>query len=134
MAAAAPLATADTTATAIRNAALQELANEHFDVLVVGGGIVGAGALLDATSRGLKAALVEQNDIASGTSGRSSRLIHGGLRYLEQLHFGLVAEALAERSRLLRLAPHLVSLEPFLFPVYGIPIVHQAFYGAGIFL
>jgi glycerol-3-phosphate dehydrogenase len=122
------------TVTAARNATLQALANERFDVLVVGGGIVGAGALLDATSRGLKAALVEQNDIASGTSGRSSRLIHGGLRYLEQLHFGLVAEALAERSRLLRLAPHLVSLEPFLFPVYGIPIVHQAFYGAGIFL
>jgi glycerol-3-phosphate dehydrogenase len=139
---AAPLTTAGTTttagstatATAARNASLQALANERFDVLVVGGGIVGAGALLDATSRGLKAALVEQNDIASGTSGRSSRLIHGGLRYLEQLHFGLVAEALAERSRLLRLAPHLVSLEPFLFPVYGIPVVHQAFYGAGIFL
>ena len=141
MATAAPLTTAwttattaGTTATTARNAAVQRLANERFDVLVVGGGIVGAGALLDATSRGLKAALVEQNDIASGTSGRSSRLIHGGLRYLEQLHFGLVAEALAERSRLLRLAPHLVSLEPFLFPVYGIPIVHQAFYGAGIVL
>jgi len=117
-----------------RARALDTLANERFDVLIVGGGVVGAGALLDATSRGLKAALVEQGDIASGTSGRSSRLIHGGLRYLEQLHFGLVAEALAERSRLLRLAPHLVSLEPFLFPVYGIPIVHQAFYGAGIFL
>jgi glycerol-3-phosphate dehydrogenase len=126
--------TAEMTAARARHAALETLANERFDVLVVGGGIVGAGALLDATSRGVKAALVEQNDIASGTSGRSSRLIHGGLRYLEQLHFGLVAEALAERSRLLRLAPHLVSLEPFLFPVYGIPIVHQAFYGAGIFL
>jgi glycerol-3-phosphate dehydrogenase len=117
-----------------RRRALETLAAEHFDVLVVGGGIVGVGALLDATSRGLRAGLVEQSDIGSGTSGRSSRLIHGGLRYLEQLHFGLVAEALAERSRLLRLAPHLVSLEPFLFPVYGIPIVHQAFYGAGIFL
>jgi glycerol-3-phosphate dehydrogenase len=92
------------------------------------------GALLDATSRGLRAALVEQRDIASGTSGRSSRLIHGGLRYLEQLRFGLVYEALAERSRLLRLAPHLVTLEPFLFPIYGIPLVHQAFYGSGIFL
>jgi glycerol-3-phosphate dehydrogenase len=122
------------TATGSRAAALAALANERFDVLVVGGGVVGAGALLDATSRGLRAALVEQSDIASGTSSRSSRLIHGGLRYLEQLHFGLVAEALAERSRLLRLAPHLVSLEPFLFPVYGIPIDHQAFYGAGIFL
>jgi glycerol-3-phosphate dehydrogenase len=117
-----------------RATALRALADDHFDLLVVGGGIVGAGALLDATSRGLRVALVEQADIASGTSGRSSRLIHGGLRYLEQLHFGLVAEALAERGRLLRLAPHLVSLEPFLFPVYGIPLVHQTFYGSGILL
>lgn len=117
-----------------RRAALEALADEKFDVLIVGGGIVGAGALLDATSRGLRAALVEQRDIASGTSGRSSRLIHGGLRYLEQLHFGLVYEALAERSRLLRLAPHLVRLEPFLFPIYGIPLLHQGFYGSGIFL
>ena len=117
-----------------RSEALESLAGERFDVLVVGGGIVGAGALLDATSRGLRAALVEQRDIASGTSGRSSRLIHGGLRYLEQLHFGLVYEALEERARLLRLAPHLVTLEPFLFPIYGIPLVQQAFYGSGIFL
>jgi glycerol-3-phosphate dehydrogenase len=123
-----------TPASAARAASLARLADERFDLLIVGGGIVGAGALLDAATRGLKAALVEQNDIASGTSGRSSRLIHGGLRYLEQLHFGLVAEALAERSRLLRLAPHLVSLEPFLFPVYGIPLLHQGFYGSGIFL
>jgi len=121
-------------APAQRTAALEHLANERFHVLVVGGGVVGAGALLDATSRGMRAALVEQSDIASGTSGRSSRLIHGGLRYLEQLHFGLVAEALAERSRLLRLAPHLVALEPFLFPVYGIPLLHQGFYGSGILL
>ena len=117
-----------------RQAAVGALADERFDVLIVGGGIVGAGALLDATSRGLRAALVEQRDIASGTSGRSSRLIHGGLRYLEQLHFGLVYEALQERARLLRLAPHLVTLEPFLFPVYGIPLLHQSFYGSGIFL
>jgi glycerol-3-phosphate dehydrogenase len=117
-----------------RRQALTALADERFDVLIVGGGIVGVGALLDATSRGLRAALVEQRDIASGTSGRSSRLIHGGLRYLEQLHFGLVYEALSERARLLRLAPHLVRLEPFLFPIYGIPLFHQAFYGSGIFL
>jgi glycerol-3-phosphate dehydrogenase len=117
-----------------RREALSSLADERFDVLIVGGGIVGVGALLDATSRGLRAALVEQRDIASGTSGRSSRLIHGGLRYLEQLHFGLVYEALAERARLLRLAPHLVRLEPFLFPIYGIPLLHQGFYGSGIFL
>ena len=95
---------------------------------------MGAGALLDATSRGLRAALVEQTDIAAGTSSRSSRLIHGGLRYLEQLHVGLVAEALDERARLLRLAPHLVRLEPFLFPIYGWPLIHQGFYGSGILL
>ena len=123
-----------TTEPAWRREALRALADERFDVLIVGGGIVGAGALLDATSRGLRAALVEQRDIASGTSGRSSRLIHGGLRYLEQLHFGLVYEALQERARLLRLAPHLVTLEPFLFPIYGIPLLHQGFYGSGIFL
>ena len=117
-----------------RATALTRLADETFDVLIVGGGIVGTGALLDAQSRGLRAALIEQTDIAIGTSGRSSRLIHGGLRYLEQLHFGLVAEALEERARLLRNAPHLVRLEPFLFPIYGWPLIHQGFYGAGIFL
>lgn len=117
-----------------RSAAIWQLTTERFDVLVVGGGIVGAGALLDAQSRGLRAALIEQSDIAAGTSSRSSRLIHGGLRYLEQLHFGLVAEALDERARLLRLAPHLVRLEPFLFPIYGWPLIHQGFYGSGIFL
>lgn len=113
---------------------LAHLQGDPFDVLIVGGGVVGAGALLDAQSRGLRAALIEQTDIAAGTSSRSSRLIHGGLRYLEQLHFGLVAEALEERARLLRNAPHLVRLEPFLFPIYGWPLIHQGFYGAGIFL
>ncbi|MBI2778019.1 MAG: glycerol-3-phosphate dehydrogenase/oxidase [Chloroflexi bacterium] len=117
-----------------RSASLAALASETFDVLIVGGGVVGSGALLDAASRGLRAALIEQTDIAAGTSSRSSRLIHGGLRYLEQLHLGLVAEALDERARLLRLAPHLVRLEPFLFPIYGLPLVHQGFYGSGIFL
>ncbi len=121
-------------AVAARGLALGALASERFDVLVVGGGIVGAGTLLDAASRGLRAALIEQTDIAAGSSSRSSRLIHGGLRYLEQLHFGLVAEALEERARILRLAPHLVRLEPFLFPIYGLPLVHQGFYGAGILL
>jgi glycerol-3-phosphate dehydrogenase len=113
---------------------VERLANERFDVVVVGGGIVGAGVLLDATSRGLRAALVEQDDIAAGTSSRSSRLIHGGLRYLEQYRFRLVAEALAERHRMLRLAPHLVRLEPFLFPVFGVPLVHRSFYGTGMLL
>jgi glycerol-3-phosphate dehydrogenase len=117
-----------------RKASLAALGSEDFDVLIVGGGIVGSGALLDATSRGLRAALVEQDDVAAGTSSRSSRLIHGGLRYLEQFRFGLVFEALAERSRLLRLAPHLVRLEPLLFPIYGWPVVHRAFYGSGLLL
>jgi glycerol-3-phosphate dehydrogenase len=113
---------------------LEALAREQFDVLVVGGGIVGCGALLDASSRGLRAALVERDDIAVGTSSRSSRLIHGGLRYLEQFRFQLVREALAERSRLLRLAPHLVRIEPLLFPLYGRAIATRAFYQAGMAL
>src|SRR3989337_2491768 len=87
-----------------------------------------------AGAPGPGAALIGQSDIGAGTSGRSSRLIHGGLRYLEQLHFGLVAEALDERARLIRLAPHLVRLEPFLFPIFGWPLVHQGFYGSGLFL
>jgi glycerol-3-phosphate dehydrogenase len=115
-----------------RRAMLDDLAREPVDLVVVGGGIVGAGILLDAVSRGMTAALVEQDDIAAGTSGRSSRLIHGGLRYLAQLHVGLIRESLEERSRLLRLAPHLVMLSPFLFPVYGLPLVHRAFYGSGL--
>ncbi len=117
-----------------RRSDLSTLASESFDVLVVGGGIVGCGALLDATSRGLRAALVEREDIAVGTSSRSSRLIHGGLRYLEQFRIHLVREALAERARLLRLAPHLVRLEPLLFPLYGRPVVTRAFYEAGMTL
>ncbi len=82
----------------------------------------------------MRAALIEQDDIASGTSSRSSRLIHGGLRYLEQFHFALVREALAERSRLLHLAPHLVRIEPLLFPIYGLPYASKAFYDAGLTL
>jgi glycerol-3-phosphate dehydrogenase len=116
----------------VRDADLRRLADETWDLLIVGGGIVGAGALLDAASRGLKAALVEQDDVASGTSSRSSRLIHGGLRYLEQMHVGLVREALHERARLLHLAPHLVRLESFLFPLYGLPVATRAFYEAGM--
>jgi glycerol-3-phosphate dehydrogenase len=111
---------------------LRALADEPWDLVVVGGGIVGAGILLDATARGLRAALIEQEDIAWGTSSRSSRLIHGGLRYLEQFHVGLVREALAERARLLDLAPHLVKLRPLVFPLYGLPGWTRMFYGAGI--
>ncbi|TYK44138.1 glycerol-3-phosphate dehydrogenase/oxidase [Actinomadura decatromicini] len=100
--------------------AVRALTETEFDVLVVGGGIVGAGAALDAVSRGLSVALVEARDWAAGTSGRSSKLIHGGLRYLERRDFGLVREALRERGLLLnRLAPHLVRPVPFLYPLRG---------------
>lgn len=112
---------------------LEALAAEQFDLLVVGGGITGCGILLDAASRGLRAALIERGDIAVGTSSRSSRLIHGGLRYLDQFQLGLVREALRERAVLLRIAPHLVSLESFLFPVYGGPLA-RPFYDAGLTL
>jgi glycerol-3-phosphate dehydrogenase len=101
-----------------RTTALASLATEELDVLVVGGGVVGAGAALDAATRGLSVGLVEARDFAGGTSSRSSKLIHGGLRYLEMLDFGLVREALRERGLLIqRLAPHLVRPVPFLYPL-----------------
>jgi glycerol-3-phosphate dehydrogenase len=106
-------------ATFDRASALERLASETFDVLVVGGGITGAGVALDAASRGLRTALVERDDFGSGTSSRSSKLVHGGLRYLSQGDYALVAQALAERRRLLRNAPHLVRSLPFLVPAYG---------------
>jgi glycerol-3-phosphate dehydrogenase len=95
-----------------RTANLSRMAEGRFDVLVIGGGITGTGIALDAAARGLSVALVEKNDFASGTSGRSSRLIHGGIRYLEQRDFALVRESLRERRTLLRLAPHLVRPVP----------------------
>ncbi|HEY6761692.1 MAG TPA: glycerol-3-phosphate dehydrogenase/oxidase [Baekduia sp.] len=98
-----------------RARALERMRTEEFDVAIIGGGVVGTGAALDAVSRGLSVALVEARDLASGTSSRSSKLIHGGLRYLEQLDFPLVREALHERGLLLdRIAPHLVHPLPFL--------------------
>ena len=101
-----------------RAAALQQMAVTTLDVLVVGGGVVGAGAALDAASRGLKVGLVEARDYGAGTSSRSSKLIHGGLRYLKQLHFPLVFEALRERKLILeRLCPHLARPVPFLYPL-----------------
>ncbi|MGN2641453.1 glycerol-3-phosphate dehydrogenase/oxidase [Nocardia takedensis] len=101
-----------------RRAAWERFGKEHFDVVVVGGGIVGAGIALDAATRGLRVALVEARDLASGTSSRSSKMFHGGLRYLEQLEFGLVREALRERELALsRLAPHLVKPLRFLYPL-----------------
>src|SRR5213592_4915381 len=102
-----------------RRSALARLADEHFDVLVIGGGITGAGVALDAASRGLRTALVERDDFASGTSSKSSKLVHGGLRYLQQKEFVLVYENLAERQRLLDNAPHLVRPLPFLIPLFG---------------
>ena len=116
-----------------RRTQLELLANTRWDLVVVGGGITGCGVLLDAASRGLRVALIENGDFAVGTSSRSSRLIHGGLRYLEQFQFGLVREALRERARLLRIAPHLVHLEPYVFPVYG-GLWNTPFYGAGLTL
>jgi glycerol-3-phosphate dehydrogenase len=107
---------------------------EELDVLVIGGGVVGAGSALDAVTRGLSTGLVEQRDFASGTSSRSSKLIHGGLRYLEMLDFSLVREALTERGLLLtRLAPHLVRPVPFLYPLTH-RVWERAYVGSGIAL
>jgi glycerol-3-phosphate dehydrogenase len=122
---------------------LARLRAEQFDVLIIGGGVTGVGAALDAAARGLSVALVEARDLASGTSSRSSKLIHGGLRYLEQMEFGLVHEALRERGLLAtRLAPHLVRPLPILVPLtaesgpLALPsrIWNRAYYGAGVAL
>src|SRR5437762_6448358 len=102
-----------------RAAMLRRLADETFDVVVIGGGITGVGVALDAASRGLRTALVEKGDFASGTSSKSSKLVHGGLRYLQQGEVRLVYEALAERQRLRRNAPHLVRVLPFLIPIFS---------------
>jgi glycerol-3-phosphate dehydrogenase len=102
-----------------RSAAVDRLGAERFDLLVIGGGATGTGVALDAASRGLRTALVERGDFASGTSSRSSKLIHGGLRYLQGGEVRLVYAALAERTRLQRNAPHLVSVLPFLVPLFG---------------
>src|SRR6478609_8534587 len=102
-----------------RSTSLARLEREEFDVLVVGGGITGCGVALDAASRGLRTALVERDDFASGTSSKSSKLVHGGLRYLQNGDVRLVYEALAERQRLRRNAPHLVKILPFLIPIFS---------------
>src|ERR1700760_2216437 len=101
-----------------RDAALAALAEQPYDVLVIGGGITGAGVALDAASRGYSVALVEQADFASGTSSRSSKLVRGGLRYLQNFDLGLVREALLERQLMVRLAPHLVRPLPFVLPAF----------------
>src|SRR6201995_3465620 len=120
-----------------RAVSLDRLADEQFDVLVIGGGVTGAGAALDAADRGLKVALVEARDLAAGPSSRSSKLIHGGLRYLEQLELHLVHEALTERGLLsTRIAPHLVPPVPILVPLPpanpGARVWHRGYYGLGV--
>ena len=101
-----------------RRQAFEELDQQHFDLLVIGGGITGAGIARDAALRGLKVALLEKSDFGSGTSSKSSKLIHGGLRYLQHAEFGLVFEAVSERTLLLKLAPHLVKPQLFLVPTF----------------
>jgi hypothetical protein len=120
---------------AARRSALSRFADGHeLDVLVVGGGVVGCGAALDAVTRGLSTGLIEARDYASGTSSRSSKLIHGGLRYLEMLDFGLVHEALQERRLLLTtIAPHLVRPVPFMYPLQK-PAWERFYVGSGIAL
>jgi glycerol-3-phosphate dehydrogenase len=117
-----------------RREAIARMAENELDVLVIGGGVVGAGSALDAVTRGLSTAIIEARDWASGTSSRSSKLIHGGLRYLEMLDFGLVREALRERGLLLdRIAPHLVKPVPFLYPLRH-RIWERGYAGAGVAL
>jgi glycerol-3-phosphate dehydrogenase len=113
---------------------IQQMKSESFDVVIVGGGVTGCGAALDAASRGLKTALVEQRDFAAGTSSRSSKMFHGGLRYLEQLEFGLVREALRERNLMAAsLCPYLATPTRFLYPLTH-RIWERAYVGAGVLL
>lgn len=114
--------------------ALQRLANESFDVLIVGGGITGACVARDASRRGLKVALVERGDFAGATSAHNSKLIHGGLRYLRNFELGLVRESLRERRIWQRIAPHLVHPLPFLVPLYGGSTKARATLAAGLTL
>jgi len=117
-----------------RRADLDRLAEQHLDVLVIGGGITGVGCALDAVTRGLNVGLVEQRDIASGTSSRSSKLIHGGLRYLEQFDFVLVREALHERGLLTdTIAPHMIRTVSFLIPLTS-RVWQRVYFGAGVLL
>jgi len=117
-----------------RGRQFEVLSNTMFDLLVIGGGITGCGIARDAALRGLRVALVEKDDFASGTSSRSSRLIHGGVRYLEHGHLHLVFESSAERRRLLRIAPHLVHPLEFTWPVYAGARIPRWKLGAGLFL
>lgn len=117
-----------------RTTNLQKLATEQFDILVLGGGITGAGVARDAAARGLKVALIEANDFAFGTSSRSSKLIHGGIRYLENKEFSLVFEALNERAKLFHMAPHLVHPLRFMIPLFSDSRVSMFKMGLGMWL
>ena len=113
---------------------MPEIPDEKFDALVIGGGITGCGTARDAAMRGLKVALIERDDFASGTSGRSSRLVHGGIRYLEHGQLHLVRESIREREILLRIAPHLVKTLAFTWPIYRGARVGKLKLGAGLFM
>lgn len=113
---------------------IAEMKTENFDMVIIGGGINGAGVARDASARGLKVALIEARDFASGTSSKSSKLIHGGIRYLENMEFKLVFEALTERSRLFEMAPHLVHPLRFMLPLYKESRVGMFKMGLGMFL
>lgn len=113
---------------------VSQLQSRNFDLLIIGGGITGAGAARDAAARGMSVALIEGNDFASGTSSRSSKLIHGGIRYLENLEFKLVFEALNERTRLFEMAPHLVHHLRFMLPLYEDSRVGMMKMGMGMWL
>jgi glycerol-3-phosphate dehydrogenase len=129
-----PAAATSTLSWQAREEAIDRLARTDYDVLVIGGGVTGAGAALDAASRGLTVALVEMRDWAAGTSSRSGKLIHGGLRYLEQFNFTLVREALHERSLMLeKLCPHLVKPIQFVYPLRH-RVWERAYVGAGLLL
>src|SRR5690242_727138 len=124
-----------------RQAAIQNMATDPLDVLVIGGGITGAGVALDAAARGYRVGLVERGDFASGTSSWSTKLVHGGIRYLPEFDIPLVREALVERGRLLRNAPHLVHPLAFVLPLYassrhpvGLPIAPPGGIGLGLIL
>ena len=117
-----------------RTAAIQRMRSTPYDVVVIGGGVTGAGTALDAATRGLSVALIEMRDWAAGTSSRSGKLIHGGLRYLEQLNFGLVREALRERGLMLqKLCPHLTRPIQFIYPIQH-RIWERPYMGAGLIL
>jgi len=118
----------------IRPEIIQKLQSEIFDLVIIGGGINGAGIARDAASRGMKVALVEASDFTSGTSSRSSKLVHGGIRYLENMEFGLVFEALNERTKLFELAPHLVHPLRFMIPLYDSSRVGMFKMGLGMWL